>query len=235
MNRFENLFPENLYHSYIVEGDPESTAVELADFLKKREGFDTDNPDFLCQNFESFTVLDANGIKEWHSNKGITTGKKVCIIGTKFINREAEQSLLKMIEEPGHNTHFFIIVPRASSLLDTIRSRAHIIKVGNKEDTTQKNKIAEFIKESASKRIELVSKLIDANKDNETSGELRFQAIALINGIEKSFYDKFKKDKNDEEVIFILNELENSRKYLSTPGASVKMILEHIALIVDSE
>lgn len=41
MSHFENLFPENLYHSYIVEGDPETTSRDLIEFLKKEKKYQT--------------------------------------------------------------------------------------------------------------------------------------------------------------------------------------------------
>jgi hypothetical protein len=76
--------------------------------------------------------------------------------------------------------------------------------------------------------------MIKEFKDNENSGGLRHRSISLINGIERIIYKKWKTDLNNENYKFILNELKDCRGYLSTPGSSVKMILEHIALISDS-
>ncbi len=231
MNSLAKLFPTDLYHSYIVEGDPSDTVDLLRVFLEGREDIGARNPDFFHHIYESFTIADAQTIKEWHSTRGLTEQKRVCIIGAKFINREAEQSLLKIIEEPQADTHFFLVVPRAAMLADTIQSRTHLIKVGGIGDSPSKKSEA-FIKSTPRERIELVADLIKENKDNETSGELRYQATALINEIERTLYKKFKSNIKDEKIRFILRELENSRDYLSTPGASVKMILEHIALVL---
>lgn len=231
MNIFSKLFPENLYHSYIVEGDPDVILLSLLDFLESRIDVGIHNPDILSQNYESFSIADSYEIKEWHSKRGITDNKRICIIGAKFINREAEQALLKMIEEPQSGTHFFIVVPNASILLDTLRSRTHIIKV-EPDESEFSTKAQEFIKAPIAKRIEIVAQLLDDNKDNDTSGKLRFEATELINELEKNMFQKFKKDKNDINIQFVLNELSSSRMYLGTPGASVKMILEHIALVL---
>jgi len=230
MNNFDNLFPENLYHSYVIEGDLMSTAEDLLCFLEIRGEIEKQSPDVLCQFYESFNIDDGSRIKEWHSKLGITNSKKVCIIGAKFINREAEQALLKIIEEPAENTHFFIIIPDVSLLLDTILSRVHFIKNINND---KENIIAEkFIKLSPTARIEKINEIIKEFKDSESSGSLRFKAIDLINGIEKIIYKEWKKDINDENKKFILGELKNCRNFLSSPGASVKMILEHIALVL---
>ncbi|MFA6354959.1 MAG: hypothetical protein WCW65_00840 [Candidatus Paceibacterota bacterium] len=232
MNNFNELFPENLYHSYVLEGNPEEIVYLLRIYLEERGDINKNSPDVMLNLYDAFNVEDGYKIKEWHNNKAIDGKKKICIIGAKFINREAEQALLKITEEPTTDTHFFIVVPDSSLLLGTILSRVHLIK-NLKSDNNFENKIAsDFIKVNAKERIEKVADIIKEFKDNENSGGLRYYAISLINGVERIVYEKWKKDLNNEELKFILNELKNCRSYLGTPGAAVKMILEHIALVI---
>lgn len=228
---FTDLFPENLYHSYIVEADPNETAIPLREFFEKRGDIVAGSMDTLCQSYDSFTMDDSVFLKDWHSHKGSTDGKRICILGAKSINREAEQSLLKMLEEPAVNTHFFLVVPNALFLLETIRSRAQIVKVVNEEDQIFIKNATKFISASPKERIDFVAEMIKEYKDDEGSGNLRFNATKLINELEKILYEKFK-IKKSEDLQFILKELHQSREFLSTPGASVKMLLEHIALVL---
>lgn len=228
----EELFPKNLYHSYVIEGDPKIVANELLGFLESRGEIERQSPDVICQIYQSFTIDDSHEIKNWHNKLGITDKKKVCILATEFINREAEQALLKMIEEPGIKTHYFIIVPDVSLLLPTIISRVHIIKVNQPENGEIAKEVSIFIKLTPNQRIEMIAKIIKDNKDQDSSGQLRSYATVFVNQIEQFFYQKFKENKDDADINFILEELQKSRTYLSTPGASVKMILEHIALII---
>lgn len=232
MNIFEELFPKNLYHSYVIEGEPELMAKELLKFLEIRGEIEIGSPDVLYQIYESFTMENSGEIKDWYSKIGITEGKKICILATKFINREAEQTLLKIIEEPAKNTHFFIIVPDKSVLLDTIISRTHSIKTKQLSDKDVKKEAIDFISSKPAERINTVALIIKNNKSEENSGQLRHYATSFINELENIFYQKFKNDINNENVKFILEELHKSREYLSTSGASVKMILEHLALII---
>lgn len=232
---FEDLFPKDLYQSYILEGDPNPIANELLKFLEARGEIESQSPDVLCQMYESFTMDNSGQIKEWHSQLGVSKGKKVCIIATKFINREAEQALLKIIEEPGVNTHFFIVVPDSSLLLETILSRTQLIKIKspeNEKDLEIQKTVKSFISSSPKDRIDIIANIIKENKDEENSGQLRYYATQLVNGIESTIYPKFKNNINDKNIKFILEELKKSREYLSTPGASVKMILEHLALVI---
>lgn len=229
---FSQLFPKDLYHSYVVEGNPEEIVYLLRIYLEERGDINKKSPDVLLNLYDAFNIEDGHNIKDWHKNKGVDGKKKVCIIGAKFINREAEQSLLKIIEEPTDDTHFFIVVPDASLLAETILSRVHLIK-NLKRDNNFEDKIArEFIKANPKERIEKVADIIKEFKDNENSGGLRYYAISLVNGLERIIYEKWKKDLNNRDLKFILKELKNCRGFLSIPGAAVKMILEHIALVI---
>lgn len=230
---FNKLIPQDLYHSYVIEGDPKETANFLLGFLEKRGEVEANSPDVLSQSYESFTMENSEEIKDWHSRKGITKSKKVCILSTNFINREAEQTLLKIIEEPAENTHFFIIMPDTSLLADTILSRVQLIKIKQTEDTSKGKEILKFISSAPKDRINIVAQIIKENKDEESSGRLRSTAISFVNNLESIFYQKFKKNKKDKQIKFVLEELQKSREYLSIPGASVKMILEHLALVMD--
>lgn len=241
---FKQLFPRDLYHSYVVEGNPSVVANELFRFLENRGEIEKQSQDVICQIYESFTMENSRTIKDWHNKLGITNRKKICILATKFINREAEQALLKIIEEPGKNTHFFMVVPDSSILLPTIISRVQIVKIPTQSDSNllnikgEKNESEEIIKEASSfvkmtpiDRIDKIAQVIKEKKEDENSN-LRFYAINFINQLENIFYQKFKENKNDKNIIFILGELEMSRKYIGVPGASVKMILEHLALVI---
>jgi hypothetical protein len=229
MNIFKNLLPHNLYHTYIIESDSDITVPSLLEYLESTGSMNKNSADMLCQNYDAFSVEDSLKIKEWHLERGIEDKKRICIINTKFINNDAERTLLKILEEPASNTHFFIIVPNASVLLDTIKSRAHVIRLSN--ETSGNNNAEKFIKSSIAERLKTIEQIIAEHKDSDNSGGLRHEAISLINGIEKTIYQKWKSDK-EPNFNFILDELSKSRECLSIPGASVKMVLENIALVI---
>ena len=234
---FENIFPAELYHSYIIEGDASTLSGALVSYLQKRNLVVSNSSDVLCQDYEAFTIDDSHLIKSWHSEKSANGGHRFCILGMKFINREAEQSLLKVLEEPNHNTHIFIIIPNVEALAETIKSRTHIIKLNKNIDKLElpnelPNQVKEFLKLNSKDRIDMVAKIIKSHDNDEGSGALRFEATELLNGVETILHQKFLEDKTNKEIIFKLEEIAQCRAYLHNPGASVKMILEHIALVV---
>lgn len=244
LDNFEELFPKNLYHSYVVEGDPTVVVNKLLRFLEMRGEIEKQSQDVFCQMYESFTIDDSRVIKDWHNKLGITNGKKICILSAKFINREAEQALLKIIEEPGINTHFFMVVPDSSILLPTIISRVQIVRIPDSSivnvvnasselsvNQEAKKHVSSFVKTTPEDRINKIGQITKEKKEDENSS-LKFYAINFVNELEIIFYQKFKNNKNDKKIQFVLKELQKSRGYLNTQGASVKMILEHLALVI---
>jgi len=232
MSDLSQLFPQNLYHSYVIEGEPENTGVLLLEFLKEKGLIDESNSDLLFQTYEAFTIADSGEIKDWYSRSGISNNKRICIIATKFINTQAEQTLLKILEEPKDNMHFFVILPDASILASTILSRVHVLKIEKLEDIDLQKKVNSFLKLTPKERVAMVALIVKENKDENNSGKLRSYATSFVNELEKIYYQKFKKENRNNQIKFALEELQKSRGYLSSSGASVKMILEHLALVL---
>lgn len=231
MNKVSFTLPAELYHSYVIEGDPAVTSQGLLAYLTETHVIAAGNEDILVQLHDSFAIADGIPVHEWHARKKVTDKKKVCIIGAKFMNREAEQSLLKILEEPKEDSHIFLVVPNASVLASTILSRVHVVKSGH-VSISHDVQASEFIASSIKDRLSIVASLIDDAKDDETSGGLRYSAQSLLSALEKKLYIQFKKDITNTHCIFVLGELQMARMYVATPGASVKMILEHIACVL---
>lgn len=227
---FEDLFPTQLNHSYIIQGDPVVAPGELKNFLISRNLFDTENPDIMFELYEALDMAEGHKIKEWHSLSSYNDKKRACIVGAKYINREAEQSLLKILEEPGENTHFFIIVPEAESVLPTIRSRCHIIYLD--KDNKYESWAKKFIGSNIKDRIDMIALILKSTEDADTSATIRFEAKSILDSLEKNLFTEFKKDNTRQDIAQVLNEIIKIKKYLRNPGSSVKMLLEHIALVV---
>jgi len=243
---FKNLFPEVLHHSYIVEGDIESSSSLLLDFLKEKFGKQIE---ILYQEYESFKMEDSLLIHEWHLNRTVEGQRRFCVISSKYINHDAERTLLKIIEEPKDYTHFFLVVPNASLLLDTIRSRSHTIKSDQAKDgpsslnegpSFAQKEVESFLKMNLKDKLELIGKIVKSHEDDE-GGALRFHATLFLNFLEKYFYEKLKNlevrlpemEMEDRDIMKILEEINEKRKYLATPGSSPKMILEHMAIMLE--
>ncbi|MDQ5971817.1 MAG: polymerase subunit delta [Patescibacteria group bacterium] len=230
MNTFEIKIGNNLFQTYFIECTQPNTKEDFLQFLLSQNIQIYANPNVLNEVYESFTIDNVRTLNAHHNEKSSNIGKKIFIIEALTINHEAHNALLKMFEEPTEDTHFFFLIPRVDTLPDTLKSRAHLIYEDHKENILGKELAIEFVTKSPSERMEIITGIIAKNKNTETSAPLRDEARRLLDACEYVIRENTKII--DKDSAWKLSELIKAKKYLSTPGASVKMILEHIALIV---
>lgn len=214
-----------LHHAYVIEGDRDTVFTALQTFLDTDMKWNTHaNPDFWHATYDSFGVEDARDLKEMQQHKAFGEhGKKIFIVSFNFITLEAQNSLLKVFEEPTSGTHFFIITPSADIFLPTIRSR--VIVVSHDTDgsgkTSNKGDVSKFLKSTHAERLEIVTDIVE---DKE-----KIKAIEFLNQLERELSEKWGTDL-DQEKINTFKEIIKCRRYLGDRAPSVKLILEHVAL-----
>ncbi len=221
---------KNLHHAYVLEGESGEVHKALVVFLNSNVQYKTQsNPDFVHISYESFGIDDGRLLKDMQSRKSFEeNGRKIFVISLNFITHEAQNSLLKILEEPTKNTHFFIIVPSVDILLPTVLSRVMVISHLSKnndsfsKNDTQKTLVTKFISASKASRLSMFEKIIE-EKD-------KIGAINFLNNLEFVLYTKWNKNL-DKEKIFALKQVAQIREYLYDRAPSVKMLMEHIALI----
>lgn len=224
-------FGKNLRHAYAVSGEPESVRVELWKIFEDELGVATrGNPDFFYQKFVSLGIDEACYVKELAGNRPfVPGGKKIFVIEADSITDQAQNALLKIFEEPSPNTHFFIIGRSSKNLIPTLAGRVATVRsTGLSGKTGEKESLAEeFIRVSRMERIALVKKFSQEIKDEKRT---KADAVALLHEIEEILYQKTKRAGKLPEQFF--EELEICRDYMGDPSASVKMLLDYVALAV---
>ena len=142
------------------------------------------------------------------------------------MGREAQNALLKTFEEPIKGNYFFLITPSAERLLSTLRSRLFILPSKKvKEEGSDVEKLAEdFFKNSISKRLEIAKNIAEDIKDEKRTKSYALDFVQGLEGIYQGKNISKQKVKGLEEII-------KCEEYLTTPSASVKMILEGIRYI----
>ena len=148
----------------------------------------------------------------------VMSGKRFFILTLCNITLEAMQALLKVFEEPAAGNHFFVIVPDLRIIIPTLRSRFYIISE-SKEQGQLLKEAEMFYKLNKKSRLDFVKKFVA--RDNA-----RERALDITDCLEAVF-------KNNKLPINYFEELWTVKKNLRGRGASVKMILEHLALILD--
>ncbi|OGG72469.1 hypothetical protein A3A38_02180 [Candidatus Kaiserbacteria bacterium RIFCSPLOWO2_01_FULL_53_17] len=217
----EALRGGRLHHAYIIEGAHEEIAPALADFFERELGVKTrGNPDYQCAVFDTFGIEEVRGLKERQSRLSVAGGKKVFVICAERIPVEAQNALLKTLEEPSAGTHFFFIIPSVAHILPTVRSRAVMLHTkGDTEDAVADA----FFAASYAKREALIKTIVE-EKDRRAAGAL---VAGLMRGLKKRYGAK-----DVAEYHAALAALHKCRGHLAGRAPSVKMLLEYLALVV---
>lgn len=139
---------------------------------------------------------------------------KLMIIRTEFITIEAQNALLKVLEEPPQSTSFIFVVPESFQFLPTLLSRFSQGVEGDKV-TDENINFDEFLKSDIKKRLE----------DIET--HIKKKDVAWQRSIKVGLIEYIKSQQSDKNKTA---ELEFTARLLLTRGASNKMLLEQTAL-----
>lgn len=224
------LDKNNLHHAYLLEGSREKLLPEVLEFAEEKGN------EVVQFTFDSLKMEDSRIVKSHALERSMSGEKRIFIISANSILHEAQNSLLKLFEEPIENTHFFVIVPDKNSLLKTLVSRFYVIF--HRSDLGEYEKDAEkFIKMPLKARLDFIKELLtetEEEKDEEGNevivlNSTRSKSLKFLNALElamsKATFDT-KTDAKSFEHIFKV------REFLRMPGSSAKTLLESVALLI---
>jgi DNA polymerase III delta prime subunit len=109
--------------------------------------------------FNSLKTAQAREISSATENKNTQDERRIFLIGFHMATREAQNTLLKTLEEPPVGTSFVLLVPSSDILLKTIQSRCISLTL-EQVPTTETS----FLKSSYKERLERVKTLLE-NKE----------------------------------------------------------------------
>ncbi len=219
-----------LHHAHIIEGAHSEVAPALVIALARHLGIETKgNPDLTVAYYESLGVDEARALKDKQMRAAFDGARKIFIIGANSFTHEAQNALLKTFEEPTEGTHFFIILPRAEMLLPTLRSRVLVVSgtMAGAEDET-KVLAEKFLDASLEERFSMIKKLAEKKTGEVVDRELFRRTL---DHIERILYTRTA-GRRDDATADIFREIFQAKTYLATRGASPKMLLEHIAMVI---
>ena len=215
-----------IHHSYCIVGNPIDVVVELETFLLDNLKFSIhDNQDFWYGEYDVMDIEDSRKIKDLHQNRPVVSDRKIFVISTNFITEKAQNSMLKLFEEPSGDTHFFLIIPTVENIIPTLRSRMIIIEHGEKGGSIIN--VKNFLKAPVGERLEMIKKLMTSISDEEES---KMEVVKFINSIEVELKKKIDFSKGDKKYVSLFENLEKIRQYAGEQSPSLKMLLEYLAL-----
>lgn len=225
---------KNLHHAYLLEGERDKLALEVLAFLKTIDFKTSGNPDFAHIVLDTLRAEDARSLKSMMTEKSLTGEKRIFLISVNSFLLDAQNTLLKMFEEPVPHTHIFLIVPDASSLLKTFFSRFYFISA--LEEAGEELETKKFLNMPKTERLEFIKEfLVEEDWEDENGEEItptdsvRAKASRFLNSLESRLYDSLVKDKN---MVDIFEHFFKVRQFLRQPGSSVKNLMESVAFIL---
>ncbi len=222
------------HQAFVIEAEMEE-GIDLALAWARQElGMQTEhNPDIAVLRYGLFSVDDARRVSELAAGASFVGEHKVLIISASRAYHEAQNALLKIFEEPPSGTYLFLILPTLGGLLPTLRSRVQVLTNRGFTKPPIPEEAEAFLKASREKRILIIKKLT-SGKDEEVRREHRDEAIRIVNGIEAAAYAKFK-DSSSTSLGALLSDISVLRSHLYDRSAPVRMILEHLALVIPKD
>ncbi len=232
----KHLDKNNLHHAYLVEGARENIVSEIFSFFENLNIKTSGNPDFCHIVIDNFKIDEALSLRGMSADKSFSLGKKIFLICANTLSLDAQNVLLKMFEEPTENTHFFLVVPDANSLLKTLVSRFYVISA--RQDLAEEAREAEaFIIMPTQKRIDFIKELlVDPDEKDSEGNEIlvldstRAKALKFLNALETTLHKKIVSKTVFDTGFF--EHIFKVREFLRMPGSATKTLMESVALVV---
>lgn len=194
------------HHAQLFVGSKEWALSLLPEALRQQ------SQDVRHIELERLSIDDVRNLIKEANLKSVGEEGRSFLIITENILREAQNALLKLLEDPNPGTTFYLIVPDDNFLLPTVRSRLHAF--AREEKQFSSNAFTEFRKASYKERLALIeTKLKEGDQ-------------AWIGEILASLEVYAEKERNPQ----LLRDTLTLLQYIPQKGGSKKMLLEHLAL-----
>ncbi|MDB5194164.1 MAG: polymerase subunit delta, polymerase subunit delta protein [Parcubacteria group bacterium] len=210
---------DNLHHAYLVldtwnKGDTVASILNALSLAKEN------NPDLIVH--EGPLGIDEARALTARTGTRPFGEKRVLIIDASKVTLQAQNALLKTLEEPGEGNHFFLVAPYEDLLLPTLRSRLQKISnmplpaLGPRGEVAIKGTPEDFLKLAPAKRLDFAKKFKERER---SSGPFLDSLLSHL-----------KKEKAPIETI---EKVFAMRRYADDQSSDARLILEHLSLVLE--
>lgn len=210
------------FQSILISSSKNLEIVEINDFLRQNFLLPEDIKEINLMEIlplkTSIGIGQLEQISGWINRKSVET-KFVLIRNAETLTVEAQNSLLKNLEEPPENTLFILITKNRERILETIVSRCiSLFYLGSKEDKKEIIEIAEkIIQSNYIDRLKNLDNLAKEYTNREEIAEVVFTVIKAL-----------PKDKTTPEQLKVLKNI-----YLGVKSSvNLKLCLDLLAIYI---
>ncbi|MDE2041136.1 MAG: hypothetical protein KGI59_01985 [Patescibacteria group bacterium] len=213
------------HHANLIVSSSETDADLIKQLEKRLHIKRAGNPDFTVRRYANFTIDEARELRARALARPMTdSGLMIFLLMIDNITIEAQNALLKLLEEPPEYARFYLRIPSSHLLLPTLRSRLNLLDadMGTRPNAPA---AAAFIKASPSKRLAIVKSFVDdISKDKKTKRD----AVNFLDDIQRAMYS----GTSVRAHAAALEIIETARTYMTDRAPSIKMLLEYVALAI---
>lgn len=208
-------------NTHLIEGSAE-TLPRLEAFLKRKGIEMSGNADAYVRVYRSFGIDEARELRERASSRALGS-RRVFVVATPSMTHEAQNALLKTLEEPARDALFFFILSSPQTLLPTLRSRFQTLSLDSDKKDSGALDARAFLSAPSSKRLDLLKPFLEKGDDDKRDMSA---ILSLLSSLEKEMANAKQFDTIGLHAIY------RARKYIADKGALVKPLLEQVALLV---
>jgi DNA polymerase III delta prime subunit len=181
------------------------------------------NPDVYIRIYGQFGIDDAHDLTARAVGRATGDRGRTFVISASGMTTEAQNALLKTIEDPPGDARFFFIIPSPETLLATVRSRAQMHSFGDTADGEAARNAAAFLAALPAQRLDLLKPLLEKGDDDKRDVGAMIAFLSSLEIALSSFPHQRSRDG--------LHAIYHARKYMGDKGALVKPLLESVALL----
>jgi DNA polymerase III delta prime subunit len=175
------------------------------------------NPDVISILHGDIKIADAEHIRA-QASRAPFGNRVVFFVDIERATHQAQNTLLKIFEEPHEHTHFLCMAPSKRVLLPTILSRLHEVPVTETVDdeVLEMGNAQAFLTGTIKERGVIIQTLL-AQHD-------RMLTKAFVDALEQVVYTQSNRD--------ALKDIALVQEYVKDNGSSSKLLLEHLMVVL---
>ncbi len=214
---------DSLHHAYLLTGSDDAY-VQALNFLSAHQITVSGSADVLYRAYDRLGIDDVVQIVERSITRPVDLPRRVVILSFADATTEAQNALLKILEEPPAPSVFFIITPSPHALLSTLRSR--LSEVAGAAAVPISNDAKQFAGASVEMRLETIKEMLATKEDDDVRTLMNI--TTLLNGVEQVIASQL----TEPSMRHGLRSLYAAKRALTTPGAALKPMLEQLAILL---
>lgn len=207
------MWPTSFEHHAYVGAGGRAEAEELRAHLIKEKVIAAQSPDLFVDHVDSCGVAEARALRERALLHPLENNRNIFIMSAGIMSADAQNILLKTFEEPA-SSQFFLFVLQPNRLLPTFRSRVQML-----EGTCSAPDVSGFLSASKTQRLDQIKEMVGDDAFGSS------QALVFLNAVETALAKK-------SPAPSAMRAVYDAKRYLTQTGASAKILLEHVALLV---